>query len=289
VSYFQETQDKDKMGLISFATTAKVDFALGINYVSGMKSSIGALCPGNDCVGGTLTEDALDRADGPGGFTDQTGVPGDKRIQQFVVLFSDGMPTALRDRFKYDNTVYDAVVVAGGTRDIHGVLRANCRTGDYPYMSVNSRLVKPDAVITSDVQFNDDTTIRYGNAASTTGDGKSVSSSACGTATTKWYLFEKNPVPGYTAEFCKIPNNSTALIPYFCETARQLALDNAQALKDKGIKVYVVGLGTSTEIDTAYLQSLSSGASYTYITPNSSELEAIFSKIAKEIKLRLVQ
>ncbi len=30
------------------------------------------------------------------GFTDQTGVPGDKRIQQFVVFFSDGMPTALQ-------------------------------------------------------------------------------------------------------------------------------------------------------------------------------------------------
>ncbi len=46
----------------------------------------------------------------PDGFTDQTGVPGDKRIQQFVVFFSDGMPTALRDRFKYNNTDYDGVV-----------------------------------------------------------------------------------------------------------------------------------------------------------------------------------
>ena len=66
-----------------------------------------------------------------GGFTDQTGVPGDKRIQQFVVFFSDGMPTALRDRFKYNNTDYDGVVYGSGSSG-----HANCRTSDYPYMSV---------------------------------------------------------------------------------------------------------------------------------------------------------
>ncbi len=60
-------------------------------------------------------------------------------------------------------------------------------------------------------------------------------------------------------------------------------------LKDKGIKIYVVGLGTDDEIDKDFLKALSSGEDYTYITPNSSELESIFNKIAKEIKLRLVQ
>ncbi len=46
-------------------------------------------------IGATNMEDAFDQADGPAGLTDQTGLPGDKRRQQFVVFFSDGMPTAL--------------------------------------------------------------------------------------------------------------------------------------------------------------------------------------------------
>ncbi len=78
------------------------------------------------------------------------------------------------------------------------------------------------------------------------------------------------------------------LLPYFCGQARQLALNNAQVLKDKGIKIYVIGLGSSSEIDPAYLRSLSSGTDFTYIAPTSADLEAIFNKIAKDIKLRLV-
>lgn len=283
VSYFQETQDKDKMGLITFDTTARVRFPLGTNYVNSMTSAINGMCPGYDCNGATNAEDALDQSDGPQGFTDQTGVPGDKRIQQFVVFFSDGMPTALRDRFKYNNTTYDAVVYGQGTSG-----HANCRTSDYPYMSVADVLTRPDGSGT------------YSGNPATTGDGKATSGTNRTVCTsggsrylnTKWYLFETTLVPRsgggtWPAEQCSIP--MTDLVPYFCGRARQLALDNAAVLKAKGIKIYVIGLGTSTEIDTNYLQSLSSGTTYTYITPNSSELQAIFSKIAKEIKLRLVQ
>lgn len=122
-----------------------------------------------------------------------------------------------------------------------------------------------------------------------TGDGKNAAVSLCvGTVpSTKWYLFEKSPVPNYAKEYCSIPMDK--LLPHFCNLTRYEALDNAQILKNNGIKIYVIGLGSSTEIDTNYLQSLSSGTSYTYITPNTSELEAIFSRVAKEIKLRLVQ
>jgi hypothetical protein len=249
-----------------------VKLALGTNYVNSMKSSINAMCPGNDCTGATIAEDAIDQADGPKGFTDQTGVPGDKRIQQFVVFFSDGMPTALRDQFKHNNTNYDGVVYGVGSLG-----HANCRTSDYPSMSVNQTLTKPDGSGTYS-----------GVNPARTGDGKSTGTTACaGTLNTKWYLFEKYPVPGYAPEYCNIPMDK--LLPHFCRSARQLALDNAQILKDKGIKIYVVGLGTSSDIDPAYLLSLSSGEDYTYITPDSSQLEAIFSRIAKEIKLRLVQ
>jgi len=94
-------------------------------------------------------------------------------------------------------------------------------------------------------------------------------------------------VPRYTAEACSIPGS--ALVPYFCTAARQLALNNAQTLKNRFIKIYVIGLGSNQDIDRAYLRSLSSGDNFTFIAPTSGELKAIFNTIAKDIKLRLVQ
>ncbi len=283
LDFFAETQDKDKVGLISFATTAGTnglpDRALGTNFVSPMKTAINNMT----AVGATNAEDAVDMADGTGGFTDQTGVPGDRRIQQFVVFFSDGMPTALRDQFKYSNSNYDGVVYGQGTSG-----RANCRTSDYPYMSVADVLTRPNGSGTYS-----------GVNPATTGDGKATSGSNRTVCTsgwtrylnTKWYLFETTLVPRsgggtWPAEQCSIPMRD--LLPYFCGRARQLALNNAQVLKDKGIKVYVIGLGSSSDIDPAYLRSLSSGTDFTFIAPTSADLEAIFNKIAKDIKLRLV-
>ena len=283
LDFFADTQDKDKVGLISFATTAGIngvpDRALGTNFVSPMKTAINNMT----AVGATNAEDAVDMADGTGGFTDQTGVPGDRRIQQFVVFFSDGMPTALRDQFKYSNTNYDGVVYGQGTSG-----RANCRTSDYTYMSVADVLTRPNGSGTYS-----------GVNPATTGDGKATSGSnrtVCTSGSsrylnTKWYLFETTLVPRsgggtWPAEQCSIPMRD--LVPYFCGRARQLALNNAQDLKDKGIKVYVIGLGSSSDIDPAYLRSLSSGTDFTFIAPTSADLEAVFNKIAKDIKLRLV-
>jgi Mg-chelatase subunit ChlD len=283
LDFFADTQDKDKVGLISFATTAGInggpDRALGTYFVTPMKNAITHMT----AVGATNAEDAVDMADGAGGFTDQTGVPGDKRIQQFVVFFSDGMPTALRDRFKYNNTDYDGVVYGQGTSG-----HANCKTSDYPYMSVYDGLTRPNG--SGDYSGVDP---------ATTGDGKATSGSnrtVCRSGgsrylNTKWYLFETTPVPRsgggtWPVEQCSIPMSD--LLPYFCGRARQLALNNAQVLKDKGIKVYVIGLGSSSDIDPDYLRSLSSGTDFAFIAPTSSDLEAIFNKIAKDIKLRLV-
>jgi len=80
------------------------------------------------------------------------------------------------------------------------------------------------------------------------------------------------------------------LMPYFCDMARQSALDNAQALKDRGIQIYCIGLGRErVTLDGDFLRAISSGSGYTYITPNSSQLEEIFQQVAMQIKLRLVQ
>ena len=73
---------------------------------------------------------------------------------------------------------------------------------------------------------------------------------------------------------------------YICRTARQMAIDHTAALKSRFVKIYTIGLGS---VDQAFLNAVASGTDYVYITPNSSQLESIFRKIAKEIKLRLVQ
>jgi hypothetical protein len=287
IDYFRETQDKDKVGLVSFATSvgkkiagvndSQADVRLNTNTVNAVESAVLAMT----ATGGTNTSGALGMAGNAakGGFTDQTGVPGSNRVQQFAVFFSDGMPTALRDRFRYDGQDYDGVVYGVGSTG-----RANCLTTDYPYMSVYSQLHRPTGTNNFYPSVNP----------ATTGDGRRTSG---GSATacccprylnTKWYLFESLPVPGYTPEQCSIPMNR--LLPHFCSLTRQLALQNAQILKSRGVRVYAVGLNPgNAAIDPNFLLSLSSGENYTHIVQNSSELEAVFIRIARDIKLRLVQ
>jgi hypothetical protein len=278
VGYFQDTQDEDRMGLVSFATTVRVDFPLGNTYVMPMTNCINAMTAN----GWTNTEDAIRQAGGPSGFTNQAGLSGDQRVQQFMIFFSDGMPTAFRDRFKYDNQDYDGVVAGGSSNG-----RLDCRPDRNPVSNLDSMLYRP----TGDGSYpnvNPDTT----------GDGRSASIltpplTSCGAPNnryynTKWYTFETVPVPGYGSEQCRIPMNR--LMPYFCDMARQSALDNAQALKDRGIQIYCIGLGRErVTLDGDFLRAISSGSGYTYITPNSSQLEEIFQQVAMQIKLRLVQ
>jgi hypothetical protein len=65
-----------------------------------------------------------------------------------------------------------------------------------------------------------------------------------------------------------------------------MAIDHAQELKDKNIKIFTIGLGNG--VDQAFLAQIASGPTYEYYAPTSDQLEAIFKQIAKEIKLRLV-
>jgi len=290
VGFFTDTQDTDKMGLVSFSTTPTLDLALNIDYVSAMITKIDAMSA-NDY---TNAEDAI--AQGGAQLPDQSSYPADQRVNQFLIFFSDGMPTALRSTFKYNNTDYDGVVHEGSGN--------NCSTTNG---SVQDTLYKPVSGTWSGVN------------PATTGDGKSISTTNCkreickqggrydssgnwvcqrsynpkryeGYLNTKWYLFETTSpgaVSGYGTEYCSIPAN--ALHAYFCAAAKTMAINNAQALKDRGVIIYVVGLGSGTEINEEFLTSISSGDGYTFIAPTSDELESIFNKIAKEIKLRLVQ
>jgi hypothetical protein len=53
--------------------------------------------------------------------------------------------------------------------------------------------------------------------------------------------------------------------------------------------IYTIGLQGDGGIDTTFLSNLASGPSFAYVAPSPAELEAIFSLIAKDITLRLVQ
>ncbi len=262
VDYFAATQDKDKMGMISFSTAVTLDRPLGTNYVTAMRTAITAMNAANY----TNTEDAIDQADGPGGFTDQTGVPGDQRIQQFLIFFSDGQPTAFRGSFGYQGRIYDAVAIGSTTGG------GDCDPSTYPG---TGNLYNPVTAATLAVPTRP------------TGDGTTtrIRCTSNGTLqyTTRWYVFDTMPVSGYAATANCIP--SGPLGGQFCTITNQLALNHAAELKARNIVIYAIGLGN---IDAPFMQAIANPNLY-YRAPTSAQLQAIFQRVAQEIKLRLVQ
>lgn len=255
LDFFEETQDEDKVGLITYSTGVRVDFPLGSNFVAPMKAKIDVMTIPILGDRDTNMEDAIDRADGLGGFTDQTGLPGDQRKQQFMIFFSDGKANAFRGNFTRDGITYDAVVPD-------------------PYdVDWNQGLHNPNTGNPIGVDFKP------------TGDGKPAATSKCLVLNTKWYVFVDRPVPGYPdPESCNIPNNT--LQNYVMNTAKQMTIEHAQELKDKYVKIYTIGLGS---VDKSILSAIASGPQFEYYAPTSGDLQAIFNTIAKEIKLRLVE
>jgi Flp pilus assembly protein TadG len=267
LQFFEETQDQDKMGLISFATGVRVDQPLGTNFVQGMTNKINALSAESGKRQFTNAEDAIDRSDdeAAGGFTDQTGLPGDRRKHQYLVFFTDGNPNAFRGEFTYNGVTYDAVAYVEGAN-------GSC-TGD---------VCGSDRYLCDPVTGNS-----LGIKALPTGDGKQGHSSKCSASlrpNAKWDVFSQYPVPGYSADYCNIPES--ALRPtWFKNVTRSMAIDHAQELKNKDIEIFIIGLG---DVDKDFLGQIASGPNYEYYTPTSDDLEALFQQIAKEIKLRLV-
>jgi hypothetical protein len=88
---------------------------------------------------------------------------------------------------------------------------------------------------------------------------------------------------GYGTQQCNIPGGPLA--GYLTYLAKQMAIDNAAAIKTQGIEIYTIGLG---DVDPAFLGTLSSGSAFAYYTPDSSELEGIFQQIANILKLVLI-
>jgi uncharacterized protein YegL len=263
VDFFAATQDKDKMGLVSFSTAVTIDRPLGTMYVNTIKTAITNM----SANGYTNAEDAIDQTDSLGrGFTDQTGIPGDRRVQQFLIFFSDGQPTAFRGQFRYRGTNYDAVTI-GSPSSSQG-----CDPNTFP---TTGNLYNPvtGATLTPPVR--------------PTGDG-TATQIRCTTNgslqyTTRWYIFNTMPVPGYDSTATCIP--SRPLGTQFCYIANQLAINHAAELKAKNIIIYTIGLGN---VDETFMRAIANPNLY-YHAPTSSELQAIFQRVAQEIKLRLVQ
>ncbi len=267
LDFFAESQDKDKMGLVSFATSVKIERPLGTGFVTPMQTAIDAMVAN----GHTNPEDAIDQSDGPGGFTDQAGTPAGEKIQQFMVFFSDGRPNTFRAMFKRNGIDHEAMVYCDGNCDPQDFANGNNTT--------NVWLYRTDA----------EGRLRYNGVdqrARPTGDGM-FPISACGAATptTKWYIFERYPVPGYGPQACNIPD--PALGDYMCNMAAGFAIDHANELKDKGVVVFAIGLGE--RINRDFLEAIASGPDQTYIAPTSDQLASVFQQVAREIKLRLVQ
>ena len=265
LDFFADTQNRDKCGLISFATSVRVDRALNTNFVAPLKTAITNMVAENY----TNSEDAIDQADGPSGFTNQNGVPSEDKVQQFMVFFSDGRPNTFRGLFRYKGVVYDAVVHSEGNCDFIN--------GRWDTQTLNQSLYYPDREAPL---FNN----ANNGAAVPTGDGVLPSRCGANKVTTRWNIFDTQPVRGYAPDACTIP--TTVLHDYTCGAAATLAIQHAQELKDKDIVVYAIGLGQM--INSSFLTSIASSPQQVYIAPTSADLQSIFQKIAKDIKLRLV-
>ena len=260
LGFFEQTQDADKMGLITFATGVKLDHPISTHFVVPMSTVIDAMSASTGKSRFTNVEDAIKRSGDQ--FTDQSGVPPEDRILQYLIFFTDGKPNAFRDTFTYRDTVYDVVAYAENddcTGFICGIDRFLC-----------------DPVTGNNVPV----------PAMPTGDGKLTNSSCGANVGTKWNVFAEYPVTGYGPESCRIPESSLKPI-WFRSVATQKAIKHVDELKAKGIKIYVIGL---LNVDESFLRdNVASGPEFYYYTPASDQLGEIFQTVAKEIKLRLVQ
>ena len=287
IDYYQDTQNEDMIGLVSFATGVRVNYALNHNFYTPIQTAINSL----SAIGATNIEDALSQAGAQ--FVDQTPVTPANRKQQYIVFFTDGRPTAFRTTFVRDNsTPYPAVVCVTGNCD-------SSSDSMYSKMGYTDSENWYGSILSNDPPYP-------------TGDGKPTNTTVCKSGTPqkgyiniKWGSFAAYPVSDLGAEaykaYCGMgvaadngppkivvtdPNRLNGKNGYICKTARQMAIDHANALKARFVKIYAIGLGNA---DSTFLSTVASGPDYVEIAPSSSELEAIFRKIAKDIKLRLVQ
>jgi len=262
VENFSDQENHSKFGLVTFASGVEKPFDMNHGYVNPLDSAINGL----NATGGTNSGDALAQAN-TFPWSDQSALPPNERGKQVVVFFSDGNPTAFRGDFQRNGTWYDAAVPDGSV---------SLRHHDEQHDQISNYYAYPS-----------------GNGTQNSGSGYS---NQCGGGSTyeriRWGIFDDPeyglnsavypPFNGYSSTYCFTKNQ---LKPYITAVARQMALDNAQAIKDRGIEIYTIGLGN---VDQNLLETISSGSEFAYYTTDPTELAGIFQQIANILKLVLV-
>lgn len=285
VNNFTNTQAYDELGLISFSTVATPDATLNNNTVTTIKNKISNLTAN----GWTNADDAMSAAASQP-FTASTD-PNFSEISQFVIFFTDGQPNTFSATFLWKGVPYPQL--AENTN--------NCADTDGGATnSTNPTVV--DLVTTSGGTSTLPPNIP-------TGDGILNSTCYTGTGTKKdpyvysvrWDIFADTSmgIANYgisgTPTLCRKTSTSLSFLPdYVCHVSRDSAIAFAQGMKNKGIKIYSIGLGlgtdkTASQFIAAVASPVSPGHTYVYLPATSAELQGVFNKIAQDVLLRLVQ
>ena len=111
IDNFEDTEDLNKFGLVSFAAGAVVDYPLQHFFHADMTTAISGLTAG----GGTNTAEGFSKALNDTGFTQYTTEPLDERNDQYIVFISDGNAQTIRGQFEQQGVLYDAVAARSGT------------------------------------------------------------------------------------------------------------------------------------------------------------------------------
>jgi uncharacterized protein YegL len=275
LGFFEPSQAEDMMGVVTFSTAAGVKVPLETNFGTAVQNAINGLAAG----GATNHEDAIAQAGAQ--LPVQTGTPNASWKQQYLVFFTDGEPTAFRSTFVHSNTQYDAVVYT--TTDPHDSSNQWYDVGTYLASPTTGNNLAQNAVQTG--QGQNESTCRVNQGSSR--HPSYVYSTSWATP----FAAVAPPAPYTTQGYCdmNIGTPRTVLAGYVHAAAEQMALNNAASLRARGVMIYTIGLQGDGGIDTTFLSNLASGPSFAYVAPSPAELEAIFSLIAKDITLRLVQ
>ncbi len=252
------TATSDSLELETFATSVSMG-RLGesvASVVTGIQNM--------NAAGWSTLEAALDQAAGPNGLPDQSALAPEDRAPQYLILFTDGVPTGFRGSFLYQGVAYDGVVGASCDDPTNGYPLDNELWSPTHEGAIALRSIYP------------------------TGDG--LLASACGTSNTvRWFVLDTNPVPGYASTACGIPGPLTGLgivgplAAHVCDLAHQLALDHAATLKNRGVRIFTVRVGQagaalSAQIRDLLAQIASSPGDY-YEWNGSANLLPIFQAI----------
>ncbi len=264
---FEDTEDRNKFGLVAFADGADVRYTLQNYYHSDLAGSSG-LINALPATGGTNTEYALETAYSGLGYTDQSTLPDDEKLDQYVILISDGQPTAFTGTFTRNGNEYVGVAYASTTD--YGLYQPNVQSAE----------------IGGILQYE-------------TGDGLPSGTTTCpgtpGPTTTKWHILDDPSygvsVPAYSAILgttnpmqCQI--NKADEVTYMNSITQAMAIAHAQELKDAGIVIYTIGFGS---VNQSFLDPVSSGPEYRFYAASSSELEGLLQVIANRLKLKLLE